>query len=124
MNLCQVLLRLRENQLYVKFEKCIFKQTSLRFLGYVVSDSSLMIDPEKASAILIWPQPQAIKAILRFLGFANYYRQFISHFSSLTKPISSLTRKGSNPKVWSPEAEETFLTFKRGFAEAPILHRP
>ncbi|XP_073410389.1 mucin-2-like [Dendrobates tinctorius] len=90
--------------------------------GYVISDSGLMMDPEKVSAILNWPQPQGIKAIQRFLGFVNYYRQFISHFSSLTKSISALTRKGSNPKVHSSEVEEAFLTLKRRFAVALILH--
>ncbi|CAJ0934476.1 unnamed protein product [Ranitomeya imitator] len=120
----RVLQRLRENHLFAKIEKCVFEQSSLPFLGYMVSRSGLEMDPEKVSAVLNWPRPLGTKAIQRFLGFANYYRQFIPHFSSLTKPISALVRKGVNSSLWTPEAEESFLSLKQSFATAPVLHRP
>ncbi|XP_073510888.1 uncharacterized protein [Phyllobates terribilis] len=120
----QVLLRLRQNHLFAKYEKCLFEQTSLPFLGYIISQTGLRMDPEKLSAIEKWPRPEGLKAIQRFLGFANYYRLFIPHFSSRTAPISALTRKGTNPKEWPPEAEEAFLSLKQAFSSAPVLHRP
>ncbi|XP_069593719.1 uncharacterized protein [Ranitomeya imitator] len=119
-----VLQRLRENHLFAKIEKCVFEQSSVPFLGYIVSDASLKMDPAKVSAVLDWPRPVGVKAIQRFLGFANYYRQFIPHFSSLTKPISALTRKGVDSNNWSAESQNAFLTLKQRFAEAPGLHRP
>ncbi|XP_077137060.1 uncharacterized protein LOC143794136 [Ranitomeya variabilis] len=120
----EVLQRLRENHLYAKIEKCLFEQTSLPFLGYIVSDSGLKMDPEKVNAIINWPRPCGVKAIQRFIGFANYYRQFIPHFSSMIRPLSSLTRKGSCSKDWSPEAEKSFVLLKRSFSSAPVLHHP
>ncbi|XP_073522176.1 uncharacterized protein [Phyllobates terribilis] len=88
----QVLLRLRQNHLYAKYEKCLFEQTSLPFLGYIISQTGLQMDPEKLSAIEKWPRPEGLKAIQRFMGFANYYRLFIPHFASRPAPISALTR--------------------------------
>ncbi|XP_077137219.1 uncharacterized protein LOC143798198 [Ranitomeya variabilis] len=116
--------RLRENSLYAKLEKCVFEQSLLPFLGYIISDSGLQTDPEKVSAVLNWSRPQGSKAIQRFLGFANYYRQFIPHFSTLVTSISALTRKGSNPHIWSSEEDDAFRSLKQAFASAPVLRRP
>ncbi|XP_044135435.1 uncharacterized mitochondrial protein AtMg00860-like [Bufo gargarizans] len=116
--------RLRQNCLYAKFEKCIFEKSYLLFLGYIISDTGLQMDLEKLSAILKWPCPSGLKAIQRFLGFANYYRQFVPHFSSVTAPISALTPKGANPKNWTTEAESAFQALKQAFSTAPSLHRP
>ncbi|XP_073533043.1 uncharacterized protein [Phyllobates terribilis] len=114
----QILQRLRKNHLYAKFEKYIFKQTSLPFLEYIISD------PEKVSTVLKWPRPDVLKAIQRFLGFTNYYRQFIPHFSSWTAPIPALTHKADNPRVWTPEAESDVVFLKHAFSSASVLHRP
>ncbi|XP_073427878.1 uncharacterized protein [Dendrobates tinctorius] len=105
-------------------EKCLFEQTSLPFLGYIVSDAGLQMDPEKLSAILKWPRPIGTKAIQRFLGFTNYYRQFIPHFSSLSRLISALTHKGVSSNFWPSEAEEAFHSLKQAFSTAPVLSRP
>lgn len=82
-------------------------------------DRGLLIDPEKQSAVLNWPRLVGLRAIHHFLGYANYYRQFILHFSTLRAPISALTKKGNNPKILTPEAH-----LKAAFASTTILHRP
>ncbi|XP_073404157.1 uncharacterized protein [Dendrobates tinctorius] len=61
-NVRLVLLRLRENRLYAKLEKCVLEQSSLPFLGYIISDSGLRMDPEKVSAMLNWPRTHGVKA--------------------------------------------------------------
>ncbi|XP_071972751.1 vomeronasal type-2 receptor 26-like [Engystomops pustulosus] len=75
-----------------------------------------------------WIQPNCLLFynghIPNFLGFANYYRQFISHFSTLVSPIVVLTKKGANPRLWSSSAEEAFSRLKSAFASAPVLTRP
>ncbi|XP_075708325.1 uncharacterized protein LOC142742455 [Rhinoderma darwinii] len=119
----QVLLRLRENRLYAKLEKCVFERNALPFLGYIISDQGLKMDPEKVKAVLEWLRPQSLRSIQRFLGFANFYRQLISNFS-LTSPISTLTKKGMNAKVWTPEVDSAFNSLKSAFTSASILHHP
>ena len=46
-----VLERLREHKLYVKLSKCSFWQKSIGFLGHIVSDQGISVDPEKIRAI-------------------------------------------------------------------------
>lgn len=68
------------------------------------------MDPEKLKAILDWPQPEGLKAIQRFLGFANFYRQFIKNYSLVVAPIMALTKQGVKASVWPPEAVKALET--------------
>ncbi|XP_063805039.1 uncharacterized protein LOC134983236 [Pseudophryne corroboree] len=82
------------------------------------------MDPEKLEAINGWSQPTTLKAVQRFIGFANYYRKFIRGFSTLISPITALTKKGANPSAWSEEALSSFHLLKQAFISAPILQQP
>ena len=118
-----ILQRLKENGLFAKLEKCVFHKPSVPFLGYVISAHGLSMDPAKVQAILQWKSPNSVKEIQSFLGFANFYRRFIEHFSSIVTPITTLTRKGV-PFVWTAEAEKAFQMLKQAFVQAPILQNP
>ena len=78
----------------------------MTFVGYMVSKEGIGMDPAKVAAILDWPTPKNIKEVQSFLGFANFYRKFILHYS-LTTPLTSLTRKGIK-FTWSSKADEAF----------------
>ena len=54
-----------------------------------------------------WPIPKTVKEVQSFLGFSNFYRKFILHYSSLTSPLTSLTRIGVK-FTWSEEAAAAF----------------
>lgn len=58
-----VLKRLLEHQLYVKAEKCEFHQKSVSFLGYVVVEGEVKMDPEKVQAVKDWPTPSSRKDV-------------------------------------------------------------
>ncbi|KAM5171940.1 uncharacterized protein ACMZJ9_004758 [Mantella aurantiaca] len=122
-HVAKVLSTLREHRLFAKAEKCQFEAASINFLGLIISTQGLAMDPQKISAILGWPSPFDRKGVLRFEGFANFYRRFIKGFSGIIAPITALT----SPSVrfrWSPEAEEAFRTLKKLFTSAPILQHP
>ena len=51
---------LRDHQLYAKFRKCEFWLTNMKFLGHVVSDLGVSVDPEKVEAIMSWERPKSI----------------------------------------------------------------
>ena len=91
-----VLQLLRDHQLYAKFSKCEFWLTEVRFLGHVVSSSRVLVDPEKAEAVMSWERPKSIFEIRSFLGLAGYYRRFIEDFSRIAAPMTRLTRKEVN----------------------------
>ncbi len=120
----QVLKKLLENHLFVKLEKCEFHVSQVSFLGYVVSQEGIQMEPRKVSAITNWPQPKTLKQVQRFLGFANFYRRFIHNFSTIAAPISVLT-KGSPTRIqWTAEALESSDRLKKLFSSAPILLHP
>ncbi|XP_073120236.1 uncharacterized protein [Henckelia pumila] len=71
----------------------------MAFLGPIISQEGVEVDPPKVEAIRTWPVPKAVSDILSFLGFAGYYRRFIKGFSKMDLPLTSLTRKGFMMKV-------------------------
>ncbi|XP_016354714.1 RNA-directed DNA polymerase homolog, partial [Sinocyclocheilus anshuiensis] len=77
-HVAEVLERLREFHLFLKAEKCSFHQSSVQFLGYVINDGGIQMDEGKVEAIRNWPVPTTVKKLQRFLGFANFYRRFMS----------------------------------------------
>ncbi len=94
-----VLKWLLQHQLYVKAEKCEFHQTNTSFLGYVISQDGVSMDDKKVQAVLDWPQPQTVKELQRFLGFANFYRRFIRNFSSIASPLTAMTKRNTSCPV-------------------------
>ena len=119
----QVLQRLLENRLYVKAEKCEFHVPSISFLGYIISQGQIEMDPAKVSAVAEWPSPPTWKRLQPFLGFANFYRQFIRGYSQVAAPLTVLTSTKS-AYVWTSKAETAFLDLKKRFVSAPILVQP
>ncbi len=88
----QILQRLRQHHLYLKTEKCEFHKSTIHFLGYIVTPAGVQMDQRKVEAVKNWPQPTMIKEMQRFLGFANFYRRFIAHYSQLAVPLTSFLR--------------------------------
>jgi hypothetical protein len=77
-----VLQKLRDNQLYAKFSKCDFWLKEVAFLGHIVTDGGIKVDPGKISEIINWKQPKDASKIRSFFGLAGYYRRFIEGFPS------------------------------------------
>ena len=64
---------------------------SVSFLGYIVAQGRLEMDPAKVDAVMCWPVPETRKKLQKFLGFANFYRRFIRNYSSIAGPLTALT---------------------------------
>jgi hypothetical protein len=52
-----VLQVMREHQLYSKLSKCYFYQKKIHYLGHIISEQSIIVDPEKIEATRGWPTP-------------------------------------------------------------------
>ncbi|KAI2648103.1 Transposon Tf2-8 polyprotein [Labeo rohita] len=120
----RVLERLRQHRLFLKAEKCEFHTTEVRFLGYFISSAGVRMDQRKVDAVLSWPQPDTIKQLQRFLGFANFYRRFVQGYSLLAAPLTSLLRGKPKKLCWTTEATNSFLAMKEAFCSAPLLRHP
>lgn len=103
--LTKVLNHLKEYGLKLSPEKCRFFQSSVRYLGHVVSEQGVETDPEKIAALKTWPVPQHLKELKAFLGFCGYYRKFIKGYSNIMKPLNDLT-SGYPPPRKHPKSKE------------------
>jgi len=88
-----ILKKLIKHKLVAKMSKCELHKLKISFLCHVVSKDSVETDPEKIKAMAELPQPENIKQMQSFLGFCNYYRNFIWDFSELAKPLFKMTSK-------------------------------
>ena len=88
-----VLQVLRDHQLYAKFSKCKFWLTEVKFLGHIVSVSSVSIDLKKVEAIMSWERLKSVSEICSFLGLEGYYNRFIEDFPRLVALMTRLTQK-------------------------------
>jgi hypothetical protein len=88
-----VLEKLRERGFYAKQEKCLFHQSMVEFLGYIVSRDDISMDGKKIQTIIDWIAPSSVQDVQCFLGFANFYRIFIKDYSKIAAPLTRLTGK-------------------------------
>ncbi|GJW01364.1 putative reverse transcriptase domain-containing protein [Tanacetum coccineum] len=114
---------LKNEQLYAKFSKCDFWLESVQFLGHVINNKGVHVDPAKVEAIRNWSAPTTPKEVRQFLGLAGYYRRFIEGFSLISKPLTKLTEKNKKYE-WGTEEDEAFQTLKQKLCSAPILALP
>ena len=78
-----VLEKLQENDLFLKAKECEFYKTKIEYLGMIIEEGRISIDPVKLRGIRDWPTPTTVKQVRSFLGFGNFYRKLISHYSDL-----------------------------------------
>ncbi|WVZ89090.1 hypothetical protein U9M48_035544, partial [Paspalum notatum var. saurae] len=93
------------------------------FLGHILSEKGVAVDPSKVKDVLNWKQPETVTEIRSFLGLAGYYHRFIKDFSKTAKPMTSLTKKNAK-YVWSSNCDEAFQTLKKLLTSAPVLAQP
>ena len=75
-----VLETLRKEQLYAKMSMCEFWLREVSFLGHIVSEEGIRVDPSKIEVILEWKQPRNVTEVCSFLGLADYYKRFVKGF--------------------------------------------
>ena len=79
----------------------------MSFLGHVVSDEGIFVDPKKIKLVWDWKKPATITEIRSFLGLVVYYKRFMENFSKIAAPLTKLTQK--NVKfVWSATCKKSF----------------
>ena len=115
--------KLRQNQLYVKREKCAFGQPTIKFLGHIVEQGCIRMDPDKVKAIQDWKTPASLTELRSFLGLANYYRRFIKGYSEKVLPLTELLKKTTCWK-WTTSCQEAFDKVKKLLLEDPVLAMP
>lgn len=115
--------RLREANLKLQPEKCIFLSREVTYLGHVLSDEGIKPDPKKLLAVKEFPTPQNVKNIRQFLGLSGYYRRFIDKFAVIAQPLTKLLKKDIEFN-WQEPQQKAFDLLKQKLCEEPLLKFP
>ena len=107
-----------------KPSKCEILRDFIKYLGRLVDKHGVRPDPEAVEAVLTWKAPKTDTQLMSFLGFANYYREFIKGYADKIYPMQRLMRNKGKKFTWTDEAQVSFENIKRELCEAPVLGMP
>ena len=111
---------LRKEQLYAKLSKCEFWLGEVFFLGHIVSEEGIRVDPKKIEVIIEWKPPRNVTKVRSFLGFTSYYKRFVKGFLMTAAPMMRLLQKNVRFE-WCEKCQASFEKLKAFLTEAPVL---
>lgn len=115
-----VLLRLREAGFTVNPEKALFAKKQISFLGHLINQDGISIDPSRTKNIREFPTPKNQKAIARFIGMVGYFHKFIPRYAEIAAPLNDLRKKNCK-FIWDETHEQAFQGLKKAISCPPIL---
>lgn len=121
-HVASVLRALDENKLAANKKNCAFGQLGIDYLGHIISNEGVSMDPSKVACVTQWPCPRNVKGVCGFLGLTRYYRKFIRNYGKTAKPLTDLTKKDGFK--WGAKEQEAFDTLKERVTTAPVLVLP
>lgn len=119
-NLELVLSRLDEHNVRLNLGKCKFLETTVSYLGHILSDGQIHPNPEKVKAIVAAPCPKDLEQLQSYLGLLNFYCRFLPNLSSEMAILHQLLKKDV-PFVWSSNCQKTFERSKQLILSNDVL---
>ncbi|WVZ25558.1 hypothetical protein V8G54_004102 [Vigna mungo] len=117
-----VLQLLKDRQMKVNKNKCIFCQSNNEYVGHVISDAGVSADPKKVEAMRNWPTPRDSTTLSGFLGLTRYYKRFVQDYGKIAKPLTQLLKKDGF--WWNEKAKKAFEILKVVVSYLPTLAIP
>jgi RNase H-like domain found in reverse transcriptase/Reverse transcriptase (RNA-dependent DNA polymerase) len=115
---------LEAESFFLKPSKCKFERSLIEYLGIVVSNGAISINPTKRDGLATWPeQLSTMKQVQSTLGVFGYQRPFIHGFADIAKPLTELTKKDA-PFTWSLRCTEAIQRLKQIVLSDPVLQQP
>ena len=114
--------RFEQAKLCLQPDKCEFLRREVTYLGHIVGQNGLRMDPRKLRAVEKFPLPKTQKNVRQFLGLDGYYRRFIPGFSERARPLFNTLKKGKF--CWGREKTRSFKELRRALCQEPILQYP
>ena len=93
------------------------------FLGHVISEEGVRVDPQKIEAIVNSKPPTNVSKVHSFLGLTDYYRKFVEGFSKIETPLTNLLKKDQKFE-WSDTCQHSFEELRQRLTTAPVLALP
>jgi hypothetical protein len=97
----------------------------VHYLGYIVDQHVVHVDPTKIQVICDWPAPTTLTELRSFLGLANFYRKFMLGFSHIAWALSQIIRGGGKEKfAWGHSQQQAFDDLKQRLCSSHVLSLP
>ena len=118
--------RLRVSGLKSKPSKCQLYRNEVLYLGHVINKSGIAPDPSIIRVRATWPIPETVRAVQSFLGFVNWYGDFILDTTRLTAPLYALAAgcKGTEKIALGTEELAVCNSLKQAICAGPQLAHP
>ena len=117
-NLRSLLERLQDKGLRCCLEKCIFAQSSVEYLGHILSQQGIA-KGSKVDAVKMMPPPETVSGLCSFFGSVQFYGKFLPNLASVTEPLHHLTKKDV-PWKWGMEEQAAFRSSKTCCVTTPF----
>ncbi|KAG0420317.1 Retrovirus-related Pol polyprotein from transposon 17.6 [Dictyocoela roeselum] len=114
---------LRKHQISINFEKCVFAQDEIEFLGHRINKCGITLVLTKIESyedVKIKPKKQ----LQKILGFMNWFRPFIPNLSILSAPLYDKLKGNGNRIQWDQEDDVNLKDIFNKIREKRILHHP
>jgi Reverse transcriptase (RNA-dependent DNA polymerase) len=113
-----------DQSFFLKVAKCHFEQTCVNYLGIVVEDRKITLDPIKQRGLLEWPTKQStITSVRSTLGVFGYHRPFIPGFAEVAQPLMDLLKKNAK-FTWGDVQRNVVSTLIKLVEQDMALNRP
>ena len=122
----QVFLRLKKHGMKINLDKCVFGNTEVSYLGFVLTPEGITPGKDKLKAIKEAKPPTDVKMVRSFIGLCNFFRTHIKNFATISAPLTRLTRIDSGYKGGQlpEEALKAFNTLKLQLVSNPVVAYP
>jgi len=121
-DLSMVFSALRQYNLCLNPDKCVFGVDRGKFLGFMLTQRGIEANPEKCKAIIEMRSPTTIKEVQRLIGCLTTIFRFLPKLAEQTQPIVQLLKKSAG-FTWTDDCEQIFQKLKTSLTSPPILHK-
>ncbi|GBM17908.1 Retrovirus-related Pol polyprotein from transposon 17.6 [Araneus ventricosus] len=118
--LTEVCKRLKNSGMTLNAKKCIFSQTSIKFLGHIINGQGIHSDPDKIAATTNYQPPTNKKEMKQLLSMANYLARFVPNYSDILFPLTSML-SNTAAFVWEAPQEAAFQKLMKTLSSDPVL---
>lgn len=112
--------RLAKHKLTVNVDKARFFCQEISFLGHIIKNNTVTIDPERTIAVKNFPVPKNVKQVRQFTGMCSYWAKYIPRFADICVPLHALKKKGAR-FIWTTDCQNAFEELKKNISHPPIL---
>jgi len=116
----EVLKRVDDAELRLKFSKCKFLQDEVVYLGFKINKNGIRTIDAKVKNVRETPKPENVSQLRSFLGSINYYARFIPNLATKMQLLYDCLKKNNGVR-WTKACDEAFKKIKNKLASEKFL---